>query len=120
MLDESKLEEMLVAVRLGIDYPEIVGHALYMITMSHEENHIIYRYSASGGTDYTLMRMKQGTTTEDYGQSAHTPRWLNDVLALATVGGYFYDVDKDKQPYKVVWFETDYDNNLLKFLDVSK
>lgn len=75
------------------------------------------RYEERGG-DYTLKRWRDGHEESSRGHVSYLPDWLENIRAVALVGGHLKAV-LVPPPDNIVWFTTDDDNNLINFMELQ-
>ena len=77
-----------------------------------------YRYEERGDT-YTLRCWCNGRETSSLGFKSDRPEWLVRIIDMAKVGGHMSLV-RQPPPDCIVWFQTDANNNLEAFKEMSK
>ena len=81
-------------------------------------DHQEYRYEERGDT-YTLRCWCDGRETSAAGFKSERPEWLVNIINMAKVGGHMSSI-KHPPPDCIVWFQTDPDNKLESFKEMSK
>lgn len=76
-----------------------------------------YRYEERYD-EYMLKCWHDGVETAWRGGMDTRPKWLESIVATATVGGHLKRVPQPP-PDAILWFTTDLDNNLLTFLELT-
>jgi len=74
------------------------------------------RYEERDG-DYTLKRWRDGHEDASRGLIQDIPDWLDQIRAVATVGGHLKRVTVPP-PDNIIWFTTDDDGNLINFMEL--
>ena len=74
------------------------------------------RYEERDG-DYTLKRWRDGHEEASRGLLQDLPDWLDNIRAVAKVGGHLKRIAVPP-PDNIVWFTTDDDNNLINFMEL--
>jgi hypothetical protein len=82
------------------------------------ETHKEYRYEERGDT-FTLRCWCDGRETVTLGDKSARPDWLVRIIDIAKVGGHMSLV-REPPPDCIVWFQTDANNNLQAFKEMSK
>jgi hypothetical protein len=82
------------------------------------ETHKEYRYEERGDT-FTLRCWCDGRETVALGYKSARPDWLVRIIDIAKVGGHMSLV-REPPPDCIVWFQTDANNNLQAFKEMSK
>jgi hypothetical protein len=77
-----------------------------------------YRYEERGDT-YSLRCWCDGRETSTTGVIDDREDWLVRIIDIAKVGGHMSLV-REPPPDCIVWFQTDADNNLQAFKEMSK
>lgn len=81
-------------------------------------DHREYRYEERGDT-FTLRCWHEGRETATLGHESARPEWLVRIIDMAKVGGHM-SIVRQPPPDCIVWFETDAENNLKSFKEMSK
>lgn len=80
----------------------------------------LWRYTETDG-HYTLSNMampRHGVSVQTgHGKCGTQPHWLQTILTVAKLGGHEVPV-KNPPPGVIVWFVTDFEGELLTFLEV--
>jgi len=80
----------------------------------------LWRYAETDG-HYTLSNMampRDGVSVQSgHGKCGAQPYWLQRILTVAKLGGHEVPV-KNPPPGVIVWFVTDFEGELLTFLEV--
>lgn len=81
-------------------------------------DHREYRYEERGDT-YTLRCWCKGVETSIAGAKSERSEWLVRIIDMAKIGGHM-SIVKQPPPDCIVWFETDANQNLESFKEMSK
>lgn len=106
----------------GVTRPANADLALYTyMTLKHErkmhtENEHEYRYEERAG-EYRLRCWVNGTEHTVVGLMESQPAWLQAIVATSRVGGHM-KYTNEPPPDCIVWFVTDAEHNLLRFLEL--
>lgn len=71
---------------------------------------------AEDGDQYTVWVYTYGGTQVSGGLTMTRPKWLEDILTVAVVGGHLREVDAPP-PSRLFWCYVDHDMKLLGFHD---
>ena len=82
------------------------------------DGHREYRYEERGD-EYNLRCWREGRETSWVGHISNRPEWLVSIINMAKIGGHM-SIIKQPPPECIVWFETDANNNLESFKEMSK
>lgn len=82
----------------------------------HIENEHEYRYEERAG-EYRLRCWVNGTENTAVGLIESQPAWLQAIVATSRVGGHM-KYTNEPPPDCIVWFVTDAEHNLLRFLEL--
>lgn len=82
----------------------------------HVENEHEYRYEERAG-EYRLRCWVNGTEHTVVGLIESQPAWLQAIVATSRVGGHM-KYTNEPPPDCIVWFVTDAEHNLLRFLEL--
>jgi hypothetical protein len=82
--------------------------------MDPEETTWTHRYASVGG-QYIIATYKKSVSTRGKGYKGEEPDWLKHILDIALLGEYGLTT-KGSVPEYIVWFETDPQLNLTKFV----
>lgn len=88
------------------------GHLWAMTNKAH--GILTHRYSVDG-VKFTINSYADAVTTAGQGVAGEEPEWLKRILDVAYLGGHGLAL-KTTPPDFVVWFETDKDLHLLRFI----
>jgi hypothetical protein len=82
------------------------------------ENYIEYRYEEKAD-EYFLKKWADGRETSSRGLLIDLPEWLVNIITIAKIGGHAKPIVQPP-PNFIVWFNTDLDGNLIKFIELEK
>lgn len=88
------------------------GHLWAMTNIAH--GILTHRYSVDG-IKFIINTYAESVTTVGQGTVGEEPDWLKRVLDVAYLGGHGLSI-QTKPPDFVLWFETDKDLHLLRFI----
>jgi len=99
-------------IDLGCSDYDNNGHLWVMTNKVHGIH--THRYAVDG-VKFTINSYADAVTTAGKGAVGEEPEWLKRILDVAYLGGHGMAL-KTTPPDFVVWFETDKDLHLLRFI----
>jgi hypothetical protein len=82
------------------------------------DTHKEYRYEERDD-EYRLRCWRNGHETSETGLLDNRAEWLVRIVDMAKIGGHMANV-KFPPPMRIVWFQTDANNNLESFKEMPK